>query len=168
MAKKKQLHEQEEFFVLNAEKVDVNKTVHVEITDLTKMIDEKKKKSFCSPEFKVGDTSLMVEVDPFRQDYIAVYLCNEGENEATVTYMIKHASGVFHTKEGVIGSCSSADGFDILSHKAYKEWAKDHGDVFKVEIKITLHQKKDPSRAQWTSNRYKSFLSEVSPALILN
>ena len=40
--------------------------------------------------------------------------------------------------------------YEFLSHAAYKEWAKDHGDVFRVEVKVTLHVEKP---AQWTTKR---------------
>ena len=159
MAKKKQLHDQEEFFVLNAEKVEVNKTVHVEIHDLIKRINdqENKKEGIVSPEFQVGDTSFTVKVYPqdWREDskeYIAVYLHNDEKENVTATFNFKHASGAEETHEN--REFKADDGFGtnmFLSHKAYNEWAKDHGDVFKMKVQITLHIEKGP--AQWTRNR---------------
>ena len=158
MAKKRLLKEQEEMFVLNAEKVEVTKTVHVEIQDFTKKIDdeENKKKRIISPKFKVGDTSFTVQVYPqdWREDskeYIAVYLKNEEKEKVTAAYSFKHAlfTTVVTRENRELEAGDGLGSANFLSHKAYKEWAKDHGDVFKVEVKITLHDKK----AQWTSNR---------------
>ena len=156
MAKKRQFNEQEEIFFLNAEKVEVNKIVHVEIQDFTKRIDDKenKKKKIKSPKFKVGDTSLTVSVYPedWREDsdeYIAVYLNNEEMEKVSTSATFKHASGREVPWKGELPVGDGLGLRNFLSHKAYKEWAKDHGDVFKVEVEITLHDEK----SQWTSNR---------------
>ena len=44
MAKKRQFNEQGEIFFLNAEKVEVNKTVYVEIQDFSERIDDEENK----------------------------------------------------------------------------------------------------------------------------
>ena len=157
MAKKRQLNDQAEMFVLNAEIVEVNKTVHVEIHNFIKKIDDEKNKKnqILCPKFKVGDTILSIAVYP--QDanensdgYIGVYLMNEENEKITATATFKHASGVEKTKKNMEMPAKTGSGrAKFLSHKAYKEWAKDHGDVFKVEVKITLHTQP----AQWTSTR---------------
>ena len=138
MANKRQLNDQAEMFVLNAEIVEVNKTVYVEINNLIKKIDD-------------GDTSLSIAVYPQDSEgYIGVYLINEENEKITATATFKHASGVEKTNKNVEMPAKTGSGrAKFLSHKAYKEWAKDHGDVFKVEVKITLHNEK----AHWTSNR---------------
>ena len=30
---------------------------------------------------------------------------------------------------------------EFLTHKEYREWAKDHGDVLRLEVVLTLHSK---------------------------
>ena len=153
MANKRQLNDQAEMFVLNAEIVEVNKTVYVEIHNLIKKIDDEKNKKngILCPKFKVGDTSLSIAVYPQDSEgYIGVYLINEENEKITATATFKHASGVEKTKKNMEMPAKTGSGrAKFLSHKAYKEWAKDHGDVFKVEVKITLHNEK----AHWTSNR---------------
>ena len=159
MAKKRLLKEQEEMFVLNAEKVEVTKTVHVEIQDFTKKIDdeENKKKRIISPKFKVGDTSFTVRVYPqqhWKENFgesIAVCIDNEEKENVIATVTFKHASGAKRTFKNKEMTANGGWGFfNFLSHETYKNWAKDHGDVFKLEVEITLHVKKP---AQWTSNR---------------
>ena len=63
------------------------------------------------------------------------------------TVSFEHALGVERSikNEELIGKRGCAR---FLSHKAYTEWAKTHGDVFKVDVKITSHDKYGP--AQWT------------------
>ena len=164
-----QLSEAEEDFHLKAEKMEVKKTVHIAIDDLAEKFDdqENKTKPIKSPKFKVGETSLAVWVYPQYKnektgEYVAVYLQNEEKESVTATTTFSHASGVkktFKNQEiatdwgywGFTRSLAPHKGFTrFLSHKAYKKWAKDHGDVFKLEVEITLHVKKP---AQWTRNR---------------
>ena len=150
--------EMEDIFVLKTEKTDKNKTVKVEIHDLIKMIDhqEDKKKRIVSPQFKVGDTSLTVQVYPHdwrenSKEFIAVYVNNKGKNKITATFTLKHASGVVKTfKNQEIKAKTVFGDTEFLSHAAYMEWAEDHGDVFRVEVKVTLHVEKP---AQWTTKR---------------
>ena len=148
-----QLCEAKEAFELRAEKIEEKKTVDIAIHDFTKRIDENKMKVIFSPKFKVGDTSFTVQVYPqdWRKDskeYIAVYLSNEGKEKVIATYTFKHASGAEVTFENE--ELEAGKGFgrsEFLSHEAYKEWVKDHGDVFRVEVKINLRVEK------WTSSR---------------
>ena len=39
---------------------------------------------------------------------------------------------------------------EFLSQEEYKEWAKNHGDVFRIEVKITVTVER---RLKWTSIR---------------
>ena len=159
MAKKRQLNDQAEMFALNAEIVEVNKTVYVEINNLIKKIDDEKNKKngILCPKFKVGDTSLSIAVYPQDENensegYIGVYLINEENEKITATATFKHALGVEKTNKNVEMPAKTGSGrAKFLSHKAYKELAKDHGDVFKVEVEVTTHEEKGP--AQWTSHR---------------
>ena len=149
-----------EAFELRAEKIEEKKTVDIAIHDFTKRIDDQdnKKKGIFSPMFTVGDTSLKVCVHPqdWRDDsaeYIAVYLYNEEKENVTATFTVRHASGIESEVNNGKDEMKPKGGYGdnkFLSHEAYKEWAKDHGDVFKVELEITLHVEKP---AQWTSNR---------------
>ena len=146
----------QEVFELKSEKIEENKTVTIAIHDFTKRIDyqEKKKKEIVSPEFKVGDISFTVSVYPqdWREnstEHISVYLGNKEKEEVTATVVFKHASGAKGSLMNQIEAGHGRGSKRFLSHEAYKEWAKDHGDVFKVEVKITLHTQP----AQWTSTR---------------
>ena len=149
-----QLCEAQENFDFKAEKIEVKKTVNIAIHDFIEKIDDQKKKSIESPKFKVGDNSF--EVSVFPQDpmeNIGVYLWNRNKEKekVTVTFTFKHASGVKGTTKNLKLEAGHGKGTGkFLSHEAYKEWAKVHGDVFKVEVEITLHAEKP---AQWTSTR---------------
>ena len=138
---------------------EFKKSVSIDIHDFTERINDQgnKKKEIISPKFKVGETSLTLYVHPQdwrenSQEYIAVYLSNEEKKKVNATYTFKHASGVEKTfknqKFEVNDSLGTAQ---FLSHEAYKKWARNHGDVLKVEVEITLHVEMGP--AQWTSNR---------------
>ena len=52
----------------------------------------------------------------------------------------------------------------FLSHVAYKKWAEDHGDVFSVEVKITLHVEEKNPEPEWetiSKKRYR-YVSSVN------
>ena len=149
----RQLYEEHEDLVLQeAEKTEVEKTLSVAIHGFTKRIDDGVK--IISSKFKVGDTNFTVQVnpqDPNDSHHIGVYLNNEEEEDVTATFTFKHASGVEDTLENQeLEAGNGLGATNFLSHGAYKDWAKDHGDVFKVDVKITLQVEKGP--AQWTSN----------------
>ena len=36
----------------------------------------------------------------------------------------------------------------MISHEEYRQWAKTHGDVFKLEVVVTLHSKAEGD--DWT------------------
>ena len=129
------------------EEIEYKKSVSITIHDFTKRIDdeENKKKKIVSSRFKVGETSLTVGVYPQyneenSKENIGVYLRNEEEENVTATYTFKHASGEeFTLKNQVIRANTGFGTPEFLSHEAYKKWAKKRGDVFKLEVKITLH-----------------------------
>ena len=147
----------EEIFILKTEKIDRNKTVKVEIHNFNKKIydQENKKEPIISPKFKIGDTSLAVHVYPQdlvqknSREFIAVYLVNEEEDIITASFTLKHASGVeeiFSNEE--IEPDKEIGATEFMSHEAYKEWARNHGDVFQVEVQITLQ-----CSAEWISKK---------------
>lgn len=126
------------------ESVGVTKTVTFEIPDFTEKIDdtENKKNSIASPKFKVCGKEFYICVYP--EDYrdgsthIAVYLHNPSDEKIKTIYQFKHESGVkFNRKVREIDARSGIGHDKFLSHVAYKKWAEDHGDIFRVEVEIT-------------------------------
>ena len=120
---------------------EVSKTVIVEIPDLTKNIDdaENKKKPIDGPEFKVGGGKFYVQILPEGDGstHIAVYLRNPSKEEIKTSFSIKHESGVkFDRKDQEIAAGGGFGASKFLSHVAYKKWAEEHGDVFRLEVKI--------------------------------
>ena len=77
--------------------------------------------------------------------------------------MVKHKSG----EESVIKN-QEIDRFmryrvpKFLSHVAYKKWAEDHGDVFSVEVKITLHVEEKIREPEWETISKKRFVLLVN------
>ena len=54
------------------------------------------------------------------------------------SFSMKHESGVkMDYPDKKLGERSGYGADKFLSHVAYKKWAGDHGDVFRVEVKIT-------------------------------
>ena len=70
-----------------------------------------------------------------------LFICvlNEKKENITATFTFKHASGVerTHEKKEIPGENGRGTCL-FLSHEAYKKWANIHGDVFEVEIKISI------------------------------
>lgn len=160
-------------------KVKSEKTVSVEIPDFTKKIDdvENKKKPIHGPKFKVGKKDFHIKIYPEDNregsTHIAVYLCNPILNKEKIkaSCTLKHESGVmkvFENREIEAGSGRGASEF--LSHVAYKKWAEDHGDVFKVEAEITLHVQEGNPEPEWERQPAPKFdlLAEVSSLAINN
>ena len=157
--------EPDEVFVCQKEKVEKTKTVKLEFHDFLD-ISEDNPSEIRSPKFTVGDISFTVSVSPMYWDTdsqdIAVFLIplkidNEEVEEVgfekyiTHTCTIKHASGVEMTMVDVETEMDTSCGAkEFLSQEEYKEWAKNHGDVFRIEVKITVTVER---RLKWSSIR---------------
>ena len=144
------------------ESTEVTRTVSVTISEFSKEIDDldNKKEAIEGPKFKVGEREFSINIYPEDSDYnpsIGVYLNNQSKEKIKASYIFNHESGVkvnFTNQEIDVGHDYGEDEF--LSHVAYKKWAEDHGDVFKVEAEITLHV----DEAEWETiprNRYVLF-----------
>ena len=159
--------EPEEVFVLKTERKSETKTVSVEIHDFIQRIDDEKNKknAICSPMFYIGGYRFGVDVYPHppydgSEEYIAIYLNNSQEVDIlgqgiTASFTIKHASGVEQTFDKQELRQESRGTLEFLSHAAYKEWTEDHGDVFRVEVKVTLHVEK----GKWTKRGVRCLIS---------
>ena len=147
-----------EVFVLKS-KESVEETVIkiVEIHDFTKRIDdlENKKKPIEGPKFKVGEKDFNIDIYPedLREGstHIGVSLCNLNAEKIKASFSVKHESGV---KKVAKNREILAEGFGFgfpkfLSHVAYKKWAEEHGDVFKVEAEITLPVEEGNPEPEW-------------------
>ena len=147
-----------EVFVLKS-KASVEESVIkiVEIHDFSKRIDdlENKKKLIGGPKFKVGEKEFNIAIypeDPEDPGHISVFLCNLNGEKIKASISLKHESGVKRagkTADGSGGFRNSIGFSKFLSHVAYKKWAEEHGDVFKVEAKITLHVEEGNPEPEW-------------------
>ena len=132
------------------------KTVGFEIHDFTGMIEESKNKSkiqspIKSPNFKIGEKKLYITIYPdlIGNGYISAYLCNLNKEEVKVSYTLKHESRENLTHEEKDLKAGHLCGSLYMSHVSYKKWAEDHGDVFKVEAEITLHEQDENTEPKW-------------------
>ena len=104
-------------------------------------------KPIFSPEFKLGDAQLQIWVVPHfsNSPYIWVGLLNFSEKDVTVSCTLKFLSPILSpiTKDKDV--IQPERGIDVgrMSHDAYRTWARDHEDVFNLEVKMTLHVKSE-------------------------
>ena len=137
------------FFVLeNKSTTSETKTVRIDIPDFTKKIQDEanKMKPIDAPPFKIAGKKMAVSVQPYeaRENSrgIGVYLVNLTEDEKlTATFTM-----IVCSRELTVGPCKSEIDPDtnmgypcLLTHEVYKKWAKENGDILKLEVKLTLH-----------------------------
>ena len=74
--------------------------------------------------------------------FIGVFLNNYSKETLMSSVTVKEASGEMSSWEMEKSEPERVFGWDkFLSHEKYREWAKDHGDVLKLEVLVTLHTK---------------------------
>ena len=122
----------------------------MEIHDFIKeMEDEDNKMDYItSPTFKLAGVDFSIDVIPDNIDhnaseFIGVYLQNYGDEDQITSFEVEEASGV-EKNNWKMDKVEAGDlyGFHyFLSHKKYRELAKVHGDVLKLDILVTLHSK---------------------------
>ena len=158
--KRKLLEEPREAFVLKSEEsTEVTKTVSVTIPDFTKKIDDldNKKKLIKGPKFKVGEKEFSFLIFPEHlKGFIAVYLANNNFEPIETSFVLKHESGVAVCENREIVNFGGSRKF--LSHADYKKWAEDHGDVFRVEVEITLHVEQGNPEPEWETIPRKRYV----------
>ena len=144
----------EDFVLKKEESAEETKTVSVTIHDFIKRIDDVE--PIDGPVFRIGEKEFCLDIFPeYSPGQIGVFLANVNEENITVSIIFKHESGrekVYKTRE------IDEDGFEstnFLSHVAYKKWAEDHGDVFKVEAEITLHVGNPEAEPEWETIQRK-------------
>ena len=141
MSKCKLFEDVDELFVKNRG-TSVTKTVGIEIPDFLDKIE--KKVEVKSPRFKLAGVEFYILVIPGFSEtkfiYVGLFNCSDEDQTTSVTFTDE--SGVERSWQMEPLGAKDYDGFpNFLSYEDYKTWAKDHGDVFKLKAKVTLHQK---------------------------
>ena len=147
--------ETNELFVLKTKWLKETTKKTIEIHDFINKIEDQdnNKKKIVSPKFKIAgvEFSIWVYTDESRNDapgFIGVYLHNYS-NEDQMSSVTAKGSGVEASWE--MTKVPAGKGFGrkkFMTHEKYREWAKVHGDVFKLDVVVTLHTKAEGD--DWT------------------
>ena len=108
-------------------------------------------KKISSPKFQLAGANFSIEVNPDNSyhsapGFIGVYLHNYGNEDQTISMTIKAVFGsvtdiCFKLDMRMIPASKGWGSPKFLSHEKYREMAKVHGDVLKLELEVTLHTK---------------------------
>ena len=137
----------DELFVLKDKLISESTKKTMEIHDLIKKMEdpEKNQQWILSPDFELAGVDFSIAVFPDCSangvpGFISVFLHQNSNEEQMVSVTIKEASGVVWGRkmktEELEWGC-----YKFLSQEKYREWAKTHGDVLKLEVVVTLHSK---------------------------
>ena len=154
MSKRKLFEDVDELFV-KTKGTSVTKNVKNTWTSVTKIVGieipaflEKieKGEQVESPRFKLAGVEFSIVVFSTKRTkfvYVEPSLANRSDEDQTTSVTFTDESGVERSWQMEPLGAKDYDGFpNFLSYEDYKTWAKDHGDVFKVKAKVTLHQKR--------------------------
>ena len=147
MSKRKLFEDVDELFV---QKPSWTKIVGIEIPEFLKKIEMKE--IVRSPRFKLAGIEFCIRAIPgFKEtEFIGLVLVNTSDEDQTTSVTFTEESGVKKSWQVKIAEANMGYGFaDFLSHEKYKVWAKDHGDVFRLKAKVTLHQKRNEDEDGW-------------------
>ena len=141
--------ENDERFVWKAKLISTSTKKTIEVHDLLQLIGDESRKmeEISSPKFKLGGVDFSISVYPDDSDhdgsgFIGVYLNNHSDEDQTTSITVKLVSGVEKSLEMRVVKAGKGRGWNkFLSHQKYQKWAKDHGDVLKLEVMVTLHSK---------------------------
>ena len=152
MAQKKISITNKELFVLQSHLISESTQKIIHFHDFLKKIEDQKtsKVRIVSPRFQIAGIEFSIEVYPDNAVYdgagfIGLYLKNYSKETPISTVIVKEASGEVKSwemrKEPIPESGFGWNKF--LSQEKYREWAKEHGDVLKLEVMVTLHTMAD-------------------------
>ena len=147
-----------ELFVWKDRLILTSTEKHIEVHSLLKLIEDENKKRIpkFSPKFKLAGVDFSIDVLPDNSNhdcsgFIGVYLSNCGNEDRTTSVTVKEASGEEASWEMDKVEAGTFWGFhEFLSHEKYRKWAKDHGDVLKLEVTVTVHSKAEGEGDGWT------------------
>ena len=129
----------EELFIKKSTWSFVEEVKHeVEIHELLEKIFDDEIES---PMFNLGGAAMSISVHPDCKNsgFIGVFLLNYSDQDQTCSVTFKGPAGAVSYWERKVKGAKKACGFsEFLSHGDYKEWAEENGDVFKLEVSVSL------------------------------
>ena len=154
MSKRKAaLTQDDECFEFKSKLISTSTKKTIKINNFLKLIEDESRKmdAIRSPKFKLNGIGFSIDVYPDNDDswFIGVFLHNYGNEDQTLSITVKEASGEEDSWEMEEVEAGDSWGFtQFLRHKNYREWAKEHGDILKLEVVVTVHSK--PEDFSWT------------------
>ena len=139
--------EDDELFVRKSKFVSTSTKKTIEIHQLIKDIEDKdnKMKGIITPKFKLAGGDFSIYVYPeftASSGFISVFLANFGKEDQMTSIAVKEASGKEGSWEMDKIAAGKGQGFSkFLSHENYRQYAQVHGDVFKLDVVVTVHTK---------------------------
>ena len=133
------------------EELFINKTTwtlevkhEVEIHEFLKKIsdDKSKKNPIEFAKFNLGGVEMAIRVYPEHTipGFIGVGLYNISDQDqmCSASFKTPLASGVCSWERSIIRANKGLGYSSFLSHDGYKKWAQENGDVFKLEVSVSL------------------------------
>ena len=141
MSKRKLFEDVDELFVQKPSWTSETKIVGIESPEFLKKMEMKE--IVRSPRFKLAGIEFFIDIYCGETEFIGISLANTSDEDQTTSVTFTEESGVKRSWQMEIIKANIGFGFaKFLSHEKYKVWAKDHGDVFRLKAKVTLHQKR--------------------------
>ena len=150
MSQRKLFEDVDELFVQKPSWTSETRIVGIEIPEFLKKIEMKE--IVRSPRFKLAGIEFCIRAIPgFKEtEFIGLDLVHTSDEDQTTSVTFTEESGVKKSWQMEIAEANMGYGFaNFLSHEKYKVWAKDHGDVFRLKAKVTLHQKRNEDEDGW-------------------
>ena len=149
MTQKKIFAADKELFVLQTHLISESTEKTIQIHDFLEKIEDQEtnKQKIASPRFQIAGMEFSIDVYPDSAvfdcpGFIGVFLNNYSKETLMSSVTVKEASGEMSSWEMEKSEPEMGFGWDkFLSQEKYREWAKDHGDVLKLEVLVTLHTK---------------------------
>ena len=146
--------EADEVFVLKKkQETTVTKTVCFSILDLVEKINDEdnKKKPIDTPKFKMGNLKLHFIVYPEdNEGHIGFYIENPNKEDVLISLELKESPQKSAFSNRRMKANTGHGWKSFVSHDAYRKWAAENGDVFKITATVTRHLK---SAEKWTTLR---------------
>ena len=145
----------DEIFVLKTRMISESTKKTIEIHDFIKKIEDQDNnmREIQSPKFMMAGVEFSIYVYPDFLQYspgrIGVGLHNYS-NEDQMCSVTAKGTGVEKSWEMKKVRAGKQYGWmpGFMTHEKYREWAKVHGDVLKLEVVVTLHTKAEGD--DWT------------------
>ena len=140
--------EAKELFVRKTKLISESTEKIIEFHDLIKEIEDEDKKMnyISSPKFKLAGVDFSINVLPDCiannvPGFLCFYLKNYGDEDQTTSVAVKNGPGVDLSWKMRKVEAQEIGVFRFISHETYRQWAKDHGDVLRLEVVVTVHSK---------------------------